>query len=158
VTIRYFGTLHLVPRGWDPDADDADDEVVESFEHGRSHLKVASELWGLFAPARAARIDELVSAAFRRHPPLWERPQIVELLGLLDGLEEGLVRSGVTDASLSVPPERLPELKRRTTMFEIDEGEGAVPESAVVAALTRVGIAREILEAARDRGLSVVLD
>jgi hypothetical protein len=157
VSSRYWGTLYLVPPGWDPDAADADDRIVYTFEHGRSHLKVASELWALCDDRRSAGIDELIARAYRRDPHVLEQPDIAALLQLLDGLE-GCLTGSFVDEHLRVPAARIPELKRRTTMLEIDDVEGAVPDSAIAAALSRVAIARDMLQTARDEQLNVLMD
>jgi hypothetical protein len=43
-------------------------------------------------------------------------------------------------------------------MLEIDDVEGAVPDSAIAAALSRVAIARDMLQTARDEQLNVLMD
>lgn len=154
---RYWGTLYLVPRGWDPAAENADEQIVYSFEYGRSHVKVASELWALCDAARSAEIDELMTHAYQRNPHVLEQTEIASLLRLLDGLETCLVGSFV-DERWRIPAERIPELKRRTTMLEIDDVEGAVPDSAIAAGLSRVAIARQILQTARDEQLNILMD
>jgi hypothetical protein len=149
--------MYLVPRGWDPAAEDADDQIVYVFEHGRSHIKVASELWGLCDAPRGAEIDALMTRAYERDPHRLDQPDIATLLRLLDGLEDSLSMSWV-DEHWNVPSERIPELKRRATMLEIDDVEGVVPESAIAAGLSRVGIARDILRTALDEQLNILLD
>jgi hypothetical protein len=158
VSSRHWGTLHLVPPGWDPDAEDADDRIVHVFEHGPSHLQVASELWALCDAGRAAEIVELMARAYRRDPHVIEQPEIMSLLRLLDGLEECLVGSSFVDEQGRVPADRIPELKRRTSLLEIDDVEGVISEYAVAAGLSRVAVARSILQTARDEQLDVLFD
>jgi hypothetical protein len=146
------------PLDWHPESEDADDRVVYSFEYGRSHFQVASELWALADDAgRAEKMEDTFSAAHRRKPRLMEKPDIELLRQLLEGLEDRLVGTFI-DEHWNVPTDRIPELKRRTTMLEIDDIPHAVPEAAVAAGFSRVAIARNILQKALDENLNIVLD
>ena len=153
----YSGSLYLVPRDWNPASPDADQDIVHTYEHGEGHFQVAIELWALSNPSRAARIEQLLARAYERDPHILEESEIAELLELLDGLEASLVGSFV-DEHWHVPADRLPELKRRTTMLEIDEVEGAVAGEAVAAGFSRVSIAREILRTALDEHLNILTE
>jgi hypothetical protein len=155
---RCWGQMYLVPVDWDPEAEDADDRVVYSFEYGRSHFKVASELWGLADdPERADKIESIFSAAYQRKPRLIEKADVELLRQLLAGIEDRLVGT-FTDEHWNVPTDRIPELRRRTTMLEIDDAPHAIPEAAIAAGLSRVAIAREILDKAVNENLNVILD
>lgn len=83
------------------------------------------------------------------------RTHIEMLADLLEGLNERLIGT-VVDEHLHIPRERVPEIRRRTTMLEIDEPN--LPEAAVAAGISRVEIAREILQKALDEDLTILLD
>jgi hypothetical protein len=152
---RYlWGAIYLVPQGWDPDAEDADERIAYSFEYGRSHIEMGAELWKLVDPARARQIDDIVLSAYGRRPRILNQDDIAALLRLLDGLEQRLAGTYI-DEHWNTPLERIPELRERTKMLEISE---KFPETAVGAGIYRVTLAREILETARDEKLDILFD
>jgi hypothetical protein len=148
-----------VPLGWQRQPDDADDDgIVESYEHGRSHLRAARELWELAGdPDRGARIDAVLDRAYTRLEHVISGAEIGELIALLDRLEARLI-GAVVDERWKVRPEQLAALRRRTTMFDLDEMRGDTAVHAIGEGMARVGFVREALEHARDEGLELLLD
>jgi hypothetical protein len=153
---KRWGVALLVPPGWDPDSDDADEAIAYRFEHVPSYLEVAQELWALVSPERAGRVRELVLTAFGRQPHLLGGAEVAALGQALDGLEPSLRDAGWIDARGEVPAERLPELARRTTLLDL--GAGFVASAAIGSALSWVAIARHAVETAVDKQLDLLLD
>jgi hypothetical protein len=148
-----------VPPGWQRQPDDAiDDGIEEIFEYGRSHLRAAMELWDLAGdPGRGKQIEEVLNRAWRRSEPLLNAADIDELIALLDGLEDRLIGT-VVDTHRKIRRDQLPELRRRTTMFDLDEIPGYVVENALREGMGRVADVRENLQHAREAGLEILLD
>ena len=155
---NYYGTLYLVTPGGTSDPERMHEDVVETYQHGRSHIDVAKELWSLAgedAPAKA--IDAVVDHAYERAPHVLVAAEIDELLGLLSGIDDVLRRT-VVDNDLKIRPERMPEIRRRARLIDAGEERGDLASGAVWEGLTRVWALRNILKEARDRGLDVALD
>jgi hypothetical protein len=162
VTVQYWGSLHLVAPDWtgDPDASDAE-AVVDSCRYGFSHISVAVELWRLVGDEeRAARIESVVSRAFGDSVDtpvgILKTADIEELLGLLEGLQDAL-RGSVVDARFQVSAAQLPELRRRTTLLNFNEGDH-VAEDGVAEGMGRVTELMMWLRRALDGGLHVAIE
>jgi hypothetical protein len=151
-----WGVAHLVPRGWDPDADDADDAIEHTSDYARSYLEIARELWALVAPERAKLIDDIELRAYARKPHVLLAEDITALRDALADLESRLRDAGWLDAHGDVPADRLPELARRTTTLELTGD--YVPRAAIAAALTRVAIVSHLLDRALAGGFDVAFD
>lgn len=151
-----WGDWWLVLPGWQPD--ESGDGIVEVYESGRSHLRAAIELWQLAGDAdRGTRIDTILSQALMRTGHTLRREDIEALIQLLDGLESQLIGT-VVDEQLKIRRDQLPELRRRTTMFSLDELPGYVVENAIAEGLGRVAAVRANLKHALEAGLEILLD
>jgi hypothetical protein len=151
-----WGIAHLVPAGWDPDADDADDPIEATCDFMRSHLAVAEELWTLVAPERAQHLDALVLHAYSRKPPVLNPDEVSELGRALDGLEASLRDAGWIDANGDVPADRIPEVRRRTKTLEL--GENRVASAAISSGLWRVDVARAFIAKCIAGGYSMMFE
>jgi hypothetical protein len=155
---RHGGTWYLVPPGWQRQPDDVvDDGIEESYEDGRSDLYVAMELWGLAGDAeRVKQIDAVLDRAYERPEHILNAADIDELLALLDGLEGRLVGT-IVDQQHKTRADQLHELRRRTTMFDLDERPGFDVENSIGEGIGRAQSARENLQHARELGLEILL-
>lgn len=148
-----WGVAHLVPPGWDPDADDADEAIEETCEYARSYLEIARELWTLVDPERARRIEALEAKAYERKARVLEASEIAAIRDALTGLESRLREAGWLDAHGDVPAARLEELSRRTTTLELSGN--VVPRAAIAGGLSRVAIVSDLMEKALANGLDL---
>jgi hypothetical protein len=129
---------------------DTTDQLEEIFEYGRSYLRAAMELWDLAGdPGRGKQIEEVLNRAWGRPEPILNAADIDELIALLDGLEDRLVGT-VVDEHRKIRRDQLPELRRRTTMFDLDENAGYVVENALLEGMGRAEAVRENLQHARE--------
>lgn len=156
---RHWGTWWLVPPGWQRQPDDAtDDGIVESYEDGRSDLHAAIELWDLAGDAaRGKQIEAVLDRAYKRPEHILNAVDIDDLLALLDGIEARLVGT-VVDEHRKIRLDQLPELRRRTSMFDLDEIPGYHVENAILEGMGRVESVRENLQHACEAGLEILLD
>ena len=154
-----WGIWWLVPRGWQRQPDDAvDDGIAESYDDGHSALRAAMELWDLAGDAaRGKQIEAVLDRAYKRPEHVLHAADIDDLLALLDGIEARLVGT-VVDEHRKIRPDQLPELRRRTTMFDLDEIPGYYVENAILEGMGRVESVRENLQHAREAGLEILLD
>jgi hypothetical protein len=158
VSRRYWGTIYLIRPDWHGDPEDVADSVVESHRDGPSHIHVAIELWRLAGDEdRARKVEDLLERVNERDNPVLGTAEIEELLQLLAGLETALDRS-VVGPDWRVPAERLPELRGRSKLLDLDESRGSLASAGVVEGMSRVDALRNILTDAYDRGLHVSLD
>jgi hypothetical protein len=148
-----------VPPGWQRQPDDVvEDGIEESYEDGRSDLRAAMELWDLAGDARRGKqIEEVLNRAWRRPEPILNATDIDELIALLDGLEDRLVGT-IVDKRFKTRDDQLPELRRRTTMFDLDERPGFDVENSIGEGIGRAQSVRENLRHARELGLEILLD
>jgi hypothetical protein len=155
---RNWGTWYLVPPGWQRPPDDVvEDGVEEIFEYGRSYLRAAMELWGLAGdPERIKQIDAVLDRAYQRPEHILQAADIDELIALLEGLEDRLIGT-VVDEHRKIRRDQLPELRRRTTMFDLDENAGYVVENALLEGMGRAEAVRDNLRHAREAGLEILL-
>jgi hypothetical protein len=115
------------------------------------------ELWGLAGdPERIKQIDAVLDRAYQRPEHILEAADIDELIALLDGLEDRLIGT-VVDVHRKIRRDQLPELRRRTTMFDLDETPGYVVENALREGMGRVQDVRDNLRHAREAGLEILL-
>jgi hypothetical protein len=151
---RLFGTLHLVQPG----SQGEPESVVASFDDGPGYVSIAIELWRLAGnEARASEIATLLDQANDRDYAVLTADEAVQLLHLLDGLEAGL-KASVVDQNWNVPASRLPELRQRTKMLNLDEDRGELAQAGVLEGMSSVIALRNILSEAVERGLEVALD
>ena len=154
----YYGPLYLIKRGVTSNPEAKHEDVVETYEHGRSHLDVAKELWSMAGDeAKVDAISAVVRRAFGRDDPVLYSADIEELLGLLAELGDVLKRT-IVDDDLNIRPERMAEIRMRAKLIDVGEERGKLASAAVWEGLTRVSALRNILKEARDRGLDVALD
>jgi hypothetical protein len=156
---RHWGTWYLVPPGWQRQPDDVvDDGIEESYEDGRSDLHAAMELWDLAGdPERVKQIDAVIDRAYQRPEHILNAADIDELIELIEGLEDRLVGT-IVDQQHRIRRDQLPELRRRTTMFDLDEIPGYVVENAIGEGIGRAQSVRDNLRHARELGLEILLD
>jgi hypothetical protein len=156
---RDWGTWYLVPPGWERPPEDASDYgFVESFQYGRSYLRAAMELWELAGePGRSHQIEAVLNRTWQRPEPILRAADLDELIALLDGLEDRLIGT-VVDAERKIRRDQLPELRRRTTMFDLDENAGYLVENALLEGMGRAEAVRDNLRHAREAGLEILLD
>jgi hypothetical protein len=86
-----------------------------------------------------------------------ETQGIEQLLALLDGLDDA-VRTAVLGPDDLVPVDRLPEVRARTRLVDVDEDRGTTATYAVVEALAEVCRLREALEETLAHGLHLLID
>jgi hypothetical protein len=158
MTRRYWGTYYLVRPDWEGDPEHSDQSVVEAYRNGPSHMQVAIELWRLVHDERrASDIEAVLEAAFDAERPILGESQISQLLANLEGLDSALEKS-VVGPDWRVPEERLPELRARTKLVDLDPDRGATATAGVAEAMSRVSGLREFLRSALTQKLNVALD
>jgi hypothetical protein len=106
-----------------PDTESLDDaEVVDQSRYGWEFLKQAITLWRLVDSGRADEIeaikDRALLAATDQELRLYA-PDLHELVRLLTGVEEAIIRAGIVDQHWRVPAERLDELARRVPAMDL---------------------------------------
>ena len=106
-----------------PDTESLDDaEVVDQSRYGWEFLKQAITLWRLVDSGRADEIeaikDRALLAATDQELRLYA-PDLHELVHLLTGVEEAIIRTGIVDQHWRVPAERLEELARRVPAMDL---------------------------------------
>ena len=155
---RQYGSLHLVPVGWDGSADDAGSHVVETYRYGPSDIKLAIELARLCGDeARARQIKEAMDRGLERDETVLDERDIRDLLTAIDGLE-GLVRSRLLGSDGLIPLERVADLRACSSYMDLDELRGDTAVDAGMEAISRVGGLRDFLVSAQSRGMHVALD
>jgi hypothetical protein len=93
----------------------ADAEVIEEFEEGWDFLEQAVSLWRLIGDRRADDIEAImgrIGLVGNDGDPRLEAMALDELVRLLSGVDEAIVKSGIVDAHWLVPVERLEALAR----------------------------------------------
>ena len=132
--------------------------MVASYDDGPGYISTAVELWQLAGnEARASEIVTLLDRANERDYAALTSSEAAQLLHLLDDLEIGL-KASVVDQDWNVPTARLPELRQRTKMLDLDEERGELARAGVLEGMSSVIALRNILSEAVDRGLDVALD
>jgi hypothetical protein len=155
---RYWGNLNFMTPAWRADVGNAGDFVVDSYRHGPSDLRVAYELLVLAGHVELAeRLDEVLEQAYKRETAVLDDAETNELIGILGKVEE-LVQGRLIDANSRVPPDKIDELKRRSTVLDFGDEGGHQPEDGVAEGLSRVYAVRDALVSARDRGLNTALN
>jgi hypothetical protein len=153
-------SIHLFRPEWnnDPDPEVLYEYVVESLLHGPRYIKVARELWQLAGnDERAAKIKAVLRRGCERNTPILYTEEIQEFYDLLVGLELELKKS-VVNSDWEIPPDRLAEVRRRTTLLHIEESRGDLARWAVWEAMSEVYGLRDFLKQALDRNLHLALD
>jgi len=113
------------------------DRVVEAYDHGRSLLDVARELWSLTGDdARAKSITDLISAAYDRELPIWLPAAGDTMVALLDPLPDALAKTGVDD-ELFIGPERMAQVRADAHVIDVREERGDHSNYGVVEAVSR---------------------
>jgi len=155
---RDYGTFYLVPSGWDGQADDAHEHVVDRHRYGPSWIRLAIELARLSGDEpRAARIEEVLERAYERDDAVLDDRDIDDLLAAIDGLEK-LVRASLLGADGLIPQERIADLRTRSKLMDLDEQHGGAVAYAGLDAMSRVSALRDYLEDARVRRLHIYID
>lgn len=88
-----------------------DAEVVDESRYGWEFLEQTIALWRLVDPARAdaiAAVKERLSASDDR--ARLTASDLVELVGLIGGVDSAIVEAGIVDGDWRVAPDRLGEL------------------------------------------------
>jgi hypothetical protein len=155
-------SLHLLRPEWQQeDPESSYEYVVESLRDGPRFLKVALELWRLADhEARAAAIEALLVGAYDPALPdyaILRTPQVQELFEKLEGLEDAL-RSSIVDAHAILAPERVAEVRSRTTLLDLGEPRGDLAVYGVAEGLSQVCELQDFLQQALDQDLHLALD
>jgi hypothetical protein len=151
-------SIHLFRPEWNNNPDDLSDYVVEHLRNGPIFVRLSRELWRLAdREDRAAKIEEVLEHAYERPAPVLHTEEIREFLNLLDGLEEALKQT-VVDSHSMIAPERLPEMRRRTTLVDLGEDRGRLALYGISEAISQVCELECFLKEALDRGLYLALD
>jgi hypothetical protein len=155
---EYYGALYLLAPGEPYDRENISERVVEAYDHGRSHLDVAQELWLLAGDgAKANAIADIIAAAFERDLPVLRPEEVDALVALIDPLPDALART-VADDDLFIRPERMAEVRQYPRFIDVREERGELRKYGLIEAVSRAFAARNILVEARERGLDVSLD
>jgi ATP phosphoribosyltransferase len=99
-----------------------DAEVVDQARYGWQFLEQAVTLWRLIDNHHADGIDAIIDRASRAAGDgelRFYRPDLDELVRLLDGVENAIIEAGIVDAHWRVPPERLEELANRVPAMDL---------------------------------------
>jgi len=140
------------------EVDPSEVEVLRTNEIAYGFLEVASELWRLAGhPARAKAIDDVITSAYELEPPRLDKPRIVALGALLNGLEQALVGT-LTDDQHLLSREKVDELRETTKTLDFNESFGADAREAVQHALIYVDHLRDILDEALGKDASILFD
>lgn len=151
-------SIYLVRPDWDGDPDDVHESVVEALLNGPRYIEVAIELWRLVDDEiHAAQINALTLRAFGRERRDLSSSEIKEFLQLIEDLDE-IVKKTWLDDKWRIPPERLAEVRRRTTLLDLDDNQGHWASEGISEGLGQVAELREFLKQALDRGLHLALD
>jgi hypothetical protein len=154
----YKGSIYLIDPTWQGDADNQHEAVVEPLKWGRGYIKMAIELWQLAGnKERSARLEELSLVAFERENRSLDAAELDEMISLLGGLEEALLRN-VVDSNWQVPGARLAELRGRCDVVDLSDDNGHIASNGVSEGMSSVCTLRAFLEGGRDRRLHLALD
>lgn len=101
---------------------DEDAEVVDQSKHGWDFLKQAITLWRLADTTKADKIEavksRLVEVAGDGEVRI-ETGDLRELVRLLSGVEDAIMRAGIVDKDRRVLPDRLDELAKRVPAMDL---------------------------------------
>jgi ATP phosphoribosyltransferase len=106
-----------------PGTDSLDDaEVVEQSRYGWQFLEQAVTLWRLVDSNRADEIEAIIdraSDAAGDGELRFYRPELDELVRLLTGIEDAIIKAGIVDQHWRVPPEHLEDLAKRVPAMDL---------------------------------------
>jgi len=155
---RYWGNLNFLEPAWRADPENAPEFVVDSYKNGPSDLRVAYELLVLGGHvALAERLDNMLEKTYERSRAVLDDAETDEVIEIL-GKVESMVQGSLIDENSRVLPEKIDELRQRTTVLNFSDAGGHFPEDGVAEGLSRVYAVRDALVSARDRGLNVALN
>jgi hypothetical protein len=150
-------SIYLIRPEWHGDLEDTEDYVVDALLHGPRYIRVALELWRLADhEERAVKIKAILERGCERSGRILYTEDIKEFYELLVGLELELKKS-VVNSDWEIPPDRIAEVRRRTTLLDIEESRGVLARWAVWEAMSEVYGLRDFLKQALDRNLHVAL-
>ena len=123
-------------------------DVVDGYERLILAIDLTKELWRLLDREENARaIQEIVSSAYGHEPPMLGPAELRAMLDRVTGLDKAVV-GPLTDADELLTPEKVIELRGKSTLLDLDESRGADARSAVSEALFRVtGLERALMRA-----------
>jgi hypothetical protein len=151
-------SLYLILPDWHGEPDELHEAVVETLPHGPRYIQVALELWRLVdREDQALKIEGLLEQAYERPQRDLDRQALGELEGLLDGLDDALKQTWL-DSKGQVLQERLPEVRRRTHLLDLEDAQGHLACEGVSEGLSQVHILRDFLKQALNRSLHLALD
>jgi hypothetical protein len=135
-------------------------DVVDESKYGWELLKHAVMLWRLVDNGRAEQIeaikDRVVQEAGDKEVRI-ETEDLCELVGLLAGLEEAIVASGVVTSDWHVHPDRLEELAKLVPAMDLTAGRSLQSKTSALAEVMVNAISiRNFLEDAAHAGCVVV--
>jgi hypothetical protein len=158
VTRRQWGTLYLVRPEWHDDTDHPEKWVVEPYRNGPSHIQVAIELWRLAGrDDRAQAIEALLEIAYERDRPFWNDSEATKLLETLDDLDVELEKK-VVGSDWLIPQDKLPDLRRQSTLVDLDEERGPDARAGIAEAMSRVTGLREFLRSSVSQKFDIAVD
>jgi len=141
-----------------PVVEDTELEVLESYERVYHYLEVASELWRLVGNQERARaIEQSVARAHDHHTPTLETADIAKLLEQLEGLDVAVV-GPLTDEHHMIAADKLPELRTRSELLDLDEARGFDARAAISEAIIGVENLQGALRSALELGAHIVID
>lgn len=99
-----------------------DVDVVDETKYGWEYLGQAIALWRLADPTRGDAIFAIKERAYSAPGtfPRLDADDIRNLVDLIDGIDDAIVRAGIVDAEWRVPVDRLEELARRVPGMDIN--------------------------------------
>ncbi len=151
-------SLYLVVPGWSGDPEDAHESVVGTLRDGPSCLSLAKELWQLTGDTQqATKIGAVLDRAYDRENRDLRSEEMLELDGLLDGLEEALKKDWL-DGDLLIRPSLLSEVRRRTRLVDVGEERGHLAVYGLAEAISKVDQLRGFLQEGLSKGLNLALD
>jgi hypothetical protein len=151
-------SFYLVLPNWEDDLENPHEAVVATLPHGPRYLNIGLELWQLVdSQERVAGIKKLHDCAYERERPILDVEEVKELDALLDGLDDA-VKAAWLDDKWKVPSNLLPEVRRRTTLLDLQDEQGHLASEGVSEGLSQVHELRDFLKQALDKGLHLALD
>ena len=138
-----------------------DAEVVDQSRHGWQFLEQAVSLWRLVDGRRADEIEAIIERASRAAGDgelRFYRPDLDELVRLLNGLENAIIEAGIVDQHWRVPAERLEELAQQVPAMDLATDRPLHSKTSALGEIMMNAVfLRNFLSDAADAGYVVVL-
>lgn len=146
----------------DPDTGSLDDaQVVDQLREGWQFLEQAITVWRLVDAKRADEIEALkdrASLAAGDGEIRLYADDLRELVGLLTGVDDAIIATGIVDRQWRVPPDRLEELARQVPAMDLTTERSLKSKSSALGEVMINAVSiRNFLSNALDAGCIVVL-